>query len=331
MDTIRIGIIGIGAIAREHIGILQSGFPEVEIAALADPDGSAAESAVQKLFKDADNVPVCYGNHLDMFENEVLSGVVICSPHKLHFGQIMDALENKCHVLVEKPMVTKTRHAQKIAQTVEAGEQIVSVVYPGYFSGGFEFARKIVSDAAIGEMRMITGVTAENWLNKVDEKWRMDPEFCGGGYLYESGDNIINAMLHITGKDVRKVHAFTNNLETKLDVLSSVSMVFEDGAIGTVSANGDSLTVRQELQIQGTKGALKMDISGNEIRFWKKNTEQELEIQRPTGNVHKNFIECMSNKANPVCGARQALKYTRIMDSIYTSAREQQSVEIDGG
>jgi UDP-N-acetyl-2-amino-2-deoxyglucuronate dehydrogenase len=102
---IELALVGCGKMAHWHAQQLQK-IEACKVVALVDPMAGQTREFKEKYFHDA--------AQYDSIENLLsikppkLAGVVLVTPHTLHFPQAKLALENNLHVLVEKPMVTRS-------------------------------------------------------------------------------------------------------------------------------------------------------------------------------------------------------------------------------
>ncbi|MCK4417013.1 MAG: Gfo/Idh/MocA family oxidoreductase, partial [Candidatus Latescibacteria bacterium] len=121
MEKIKVGFIGCGGNARGHIGRMLT-MPEAEIVALAD----VSQDSLKKAWEDYPQLKELpsFSDYRQMLEGVKLDAVEISTPHTLHFQQAMDSLRKGLHVLVEKPMVCTTEHAQQIVEEVEKSENV---------------------------------------------------------------------------------------------------------------------------------------------------------------------------------------------------------------
>jgi predicted dehydrogenase/nucleoside-diphosphate-sugar epimerase len=112
-DTLRIGIIGAGQMARQHaqaIGRLGN----ATVTAVVDPDPSALE-AIRRIQPGA----VGFASVEDLLGSEAVDVVHICTPpqtHELLTEQVLDA---GCHVYVEKPFVETQAAATRLAKLAD--------------------------------------------------------------------------------------------------------------------------------------------------------------------------------------------------------------------
>ena len=109
----RIGIIGAGwwAVAN-HIPALKA-IPECQIVAV-NRLGSQELAEVQSAF----GVERGFEDYRDMLARVEMDGVVVSSPHILHFEHASAALARGCHVLGEKPITTTAEDARALVDSL---------------------------------------------------------------------------------------------------------------------------------------------------------------------------------------------------------------------
>ena len=109
---INIGVIGSGGIISKHIRHLADR-TDAGITALCDVDPDRIQATRETYFED--KTVNGYATPEDMYNSETLEAVIITTPHMLHYGQAVQALEADCHVFLEKPMTTSSKDALQLA------------------------------------------------------------------------------------------------------------------------------------------------------------------------------------------------------------------------
>jgi len=326
MNTIRIGIIGCGGISRGH-GRHFRKVPGVKICAVADPSEKSIASFLEQGMEGTP-LDAVYSDHRHMLDKEKLDGVLIASPHTLHFEHAKYSLEKGCHVLVEKPMVTSTKDAVRLLDLRDQTKKTLSVAFPGPFSREFAFVRQLISRGGIGTIRLITGYVCQNWTPYAIGKWRGNPKLSGGGQSYDSGAHMFNALLYLSGLEVEEVYAMTNNLDLEVDVIASVNIRFRGGALGTAAVSGDCINFDHGIFINGTKGSIKTGIYGGPLQYWDGNElAQSLDLPERTG-IHQNFIDCIRGSDTTPSPGELGLQQAQLMDALYASAESGKPVRI---
>ena len=122
MSKVRVAILGCGGMAGAHARRLAPN-PDVQIVALSDVDEPRVESFIQKHLSEYDPKPAIFTDPAQMYAEAKPDGVVIVTPHTLHFEHGMQALDAGCHVLMEKPMVTDAGQAHQLAARGEGDGQ----------------------------------------------------------------------------------------------------------------------------------------------------------------------------------------------------------------
>src|SRR5919204_2717107 len=112
MVDVRLGLIGCGEHVRRRLPYLEG------IVAVADPSEARREATPLDVRR--------FASHRELLDACRLDGVVVASPHALHFAHVADALAAGCHVLVYKPMVTTSADALEVARLARASGRIVS-------------------------------------------------------------------------------------------------------------------------------------------------------------------------------------------------------------
>ncbi len=314
---------------RYHGRLFTQTVPEAEICALTDSDPNNLASFIANVFPGGKQLEATFTDYRQMLETVPLDGVVIVSPHAHHFQQAMDAISAGCHVLVEKPMVIKTEDAQTLLRHARKEGRLISVAFQGPFSREFQYIRNIVATGQLGEISLVTGVCTQHWIEPLRDTWRTQPELSGGGNLYDSGAHMFNGMLYLTGLAATEVFAFIENKGEKVDVISSVSLRLNSGALGTAAVSGDASVMEEGIYIQGTQGAAKVSIyGGGKLEHWQGKELVKYPVVPPTSSVQQNFVDCITGRATTPSPALLGLRLARLMDAIYESGRTGRAVQV---
>ena len=110
METVRLGIIGVGAQGGFYSGFLSQGKVKgMVLGALCDIDPTKKAMCAEKY----PDVPF-YENYIDMMESGNVDAVVTCVPHYLHPEIGIAALSRDLHALIEKPAGVYTKQVQEL-------------------------------------------------------------------------------------------------------------------------------------------------------------------------------------------------------------------------
>jgi len=300
---------------------------EAEIVAFADVVKERALKRKEEFFPGNNGIFV-FTDYKEMINKIDLDAVEIITPHTLHLSQYLYALEAGLNVLVEKPMTTEVSHARKLIEIARAKKALL-VSYQRHHLPIFRYVKQVIKKGEIGEIKLVSAFLAQGWRRMVEGQWRVDPALSGGGELMDSGSHLVDAILWLINLKPREVIAFVDNADLKVDIFSSFSVKFENGALASVAICGDmpACGMREGLAIWGTKGAL----------FFQ---ERKLFHQFSNGDVKEscclpafsdpdtNFIRAIFVKERIESPGECGLKVAEFTSAIYKFAREGSKVAI---
>ena len=327
-DPIEIGVIGCGGIAGKHIDTFLNR-PDTEIVGLMDPNSNSLSRTVTR-FPGAQDVPQ-FDNHNELIAEAGPDAVVICSPHNVHFQQIMDSLDAGLDVLTEKPMVCSIEHAREVMKKEEETGRTVAIAYQRHCQGQFQYIRNSISNGDAGEVKYISALQAQAWLYLTEGTWRQNMEMSCGGQLNDSGSHLIDIILWMTGLEVEEVCASIDNCGTEVDIDSALEMTFKNGALGTLSVIGsypasgmyeDITIICENWSFFLRQGELmvKTGLNGEQHRID--------EFQYGSPSPADNFIDALHGEAEVVAPSVCGLRTIELTEAAWKSAEQGQPVQV---
>lgn len=320
MRTVKLAMLGCGGIARMHINWLKA-IPEARIVALCDTVKERAEERRNLIREDKNWRMKLFADYDDMLKWGHFDGVIILTPHTLHYQQAKRAFRAGKHVLLEKPMVCKVAHARELLKFSKAKKLALVVSYQRHYVGLWRYAREVIQTGGIGRITAINGWLAQHWLPFAEGRWRGDPELSGGGEINDSGSHMLAVVLWMTGLRPKQVHAFVDNRSLQVDVTSSISVRFAGGALACFSIVGDSADgFREALSIWGEKGSLYFR-GGGVDRLRPDGRLTRVRKLPGSSNPERNFVDVILGRDQVHSGGEIGLAATRLTAAIYRSAR----------
>lgn len=177
---IRLGVIGLGAIAQmAHLPVL-SRMRGVQIAALCDNDTAKARSLAQRF-----GVRDTCSDIEELFEVQGLDGVIVTTPNHLHEIHILSALKAGLHVLSERPLALSTRGVERIVTAAEKAKRVVMVANNHRFRHDAQTLDALLRG---GELGKVIAVRAGAYRPRAAvAPWRLRRQEAGGGAFLELG------------------------------------------------------------------------------------------------------------------------------------------------
>ena len=260
MQTVRIGIVGVGNMGSAHAHCIRSGrVGGLSLTALCDNDPKRLQYC-----REAFPEVACYLDLRDMLASGRVDAVIVAVPHRLHAAIASQALENGLHVLVEKPIDVSVSVAARLNAVAKASGRVFGIMFNQRTNPLFARARDIVQSGGIGQLKR-TSWTVTNWYRTQayydSGSWRATWAGEGGGVLLNQAPHNLDIWQWICGMPVA-VMGFCSvgkyhNIEVEDEAVLHVR--YENGAIGTfITSTGEYPGVNR-LEIVGDGGLLVLE------------------------------------------------------------------------
>ncbi|GAB6903871.1 Gfo/Idh/MocA family protein [Kineosporia succinea] len=191
LSTLRVGIVGAGAISGQYSRTLQR-LPHLPVVAVADLDPARAQAL-------SDGHPksrvVTVDELLAADDVDVVLNLTVPAVH----GQIaLAALAAGKHVYGEKPLALTVDEGRKVLRAAADAGRSVGCAPDTVLGTGIQTARSVLDAGTIG-----TPVAATAFMTTPGhERWHPDPEFLyrpGGGPLLDMGPYYLTSLVHLLG------------------------------------------------------------------------------------------------------------------------------------
>lgn len=327
---LRMALVGCGKMARWHATQLKA-LDEISVVALCDPVTEQTAAFKRDHFPDATE----YDNHQRMLDDDKLEldGVLLVTPHTLHFPQAMAALDRGLHVLVEKPMVTQVDHAYELWRKTRQSGKLLGITFQAPYTAEYGYLAQARDRGDWGKVQLISGWVSQKWFSLTSDRWRQKPELSGGGYMYDTGAHMLNAIMWLMNDPVVEVHCMYDTLGSPVDINGVAMFRFQNGAMGTVSLAGNVPQFGSNIQIMSDQMLIITDQYGTKLEMKRGDKtiypHVEQEIHAPAaGTPHRNFLRAIQGKEPLRTPARYGVLLSALMDAMYTSAKKRQPVEV---
>ncbi|WP_257347938.1 Gfo/Idh/MocA family protein [Pseudalkalibacillus decolorationis] len=150
--TLKIGVVGTGAIGREHIKRITNTLSGGEIVAVTDVNQDAARDVVVQFGLDA----VIYPDDNALVVDDNVDAVLVTSWGPAHEQSVLVAIEAGKYVFCEKPLATTAEGCMRIVEAeMKHGKRLVQVGFMRRYDSGYVQLKEAIDNNSIGEPLMI--------------------------------------------------------------------------------------------------------------------------------------------------------------------------------
>jgi predicted dehydrogenase len=269
MKKVRIGLIGIGNIGSSHLNKLMKG--EViggELVAICDSNPDKL-----KLAKDTYVDRVRYfENSEELFNENIIDGVIVATPHYDHPILAIKAFEKGLHVLIEKPAGVYTKKVREMNTAAEISGKVFGIMYNQRTNPLFQKLKDIIDSGELGELKRTNWIITD-WYRPQSYYnsggWRATWFGEGGGVLLNQDPHQLDIWQWTCGMP-KRVRAFcgfgkNHNIEVEDDVTAYVE--YENGATGVFVTSTSDAPGTNRFEITGDNG--KIVIEDDKFTFWR--------------------------------------------------------------
>ena len=329
-DRLRFGVSGTGNWGLED-GRHVAREADATVAAVADVSDDARANAVAE-FGLADSA--AYESYGAMLEGENLDAVVVTTPHVFHYEQIVAALERDLHVFCEKPLVVDVDDAKDVVRRAEASDRVVMPGFQRHVVPAYVAAREHWRETDQTPTSVTSSIT-QPWAGPVSGTWRADPDLSGGGFLYDTGTHLLDALMWVTGltpESVSAEMAFTDD-ERRVDASASLLVRFEEGATASVTADGRGAVVDEHHYLWGEESGLHVGGRGwndRELRLVDGEADRLPNVDAMERRTKVGaFVEAIREGTEPPATVRDGQRVTAVTEAAYEAARTGERVPVD--
>jgi len=334
IEKVKFAIIGCGHIGKRHAEMISRN-EESELVALIDVKDK--DSLGLELY----NVPF-FASLDDLFKSGIIVDVVnIATPNGFHAEHALKCLDQKKHIVVEKPMALTKNDAERIIFKALHVHKYLFAVMQNRYSPPSIWIKEMIESGRLGKIYIVQlncywnrderYYKAESWHGKMD---------LDGGTLFTQFSHFIDMMYWLFGDIVNiqgKFFDFNHKNSTDFEDSGFVSFDFVNGGAGTLNYSTSvwNQNLESSMTIIAENGSVK--IGGqymNEVEkcHIKDYIMPELAITNPGNDygsykgsaqnhnyVIQNVIDVLKNRSTISTNALEGLKVVDIIERIYLS------------
>ncbi len=337
MKKLKMGIVGLGRLGRQHAENICFRIPNAELVAVC----SIKQEEVDEVMNNW-GVPAGYTDFDKILENKDMEAVFIASASAAHGEQIIKALRAGFHVFTEKPLGVNVEECLTVEEEVKKyPDKIFTIGFMRRFDPSYAYAKKLIDEGEIGQPIMVRSVTIDT-----DDTAEFALQFTAtsGGLFLDFNTHDVDLARWILGSEVDEVYSIGGcyvhkGFEKYQDADNAISTLkFKNGTMATIYAGRTAMHGHHiETEIIGTKGTLRI---GNEPE------KNQVDIFNSNGLVKhtvkdflerfeeayllevQNFVDCVLEGRKPELNAIDGTKSTEVAFAMTKSYREKHVVKL---
>lgn len=346
---IRVGIIGVGGIARgAHIPGYQK-LSDVEMVAFCDIIPERARKGVEEFGAPGAKA---YEDYRELIARDDIDAVSVCTPNAVHAEIAIAALNAGKDVICEKPMAIKPAEAWAMVEAARRNGRILTIGYQHRFGDDARLLRQMVEEGALGDIYYARALALRR---RGVPTWGvfLNKEAQGGGPLIDIGTHALDLTLWLMGEVGRPVWALGATFRKLADhpgynawgTWDPAKFEVEDAGFGFVTfESGAVVSVESSWALNlkdspfgsilaGTKAGA--ELLDGQLRIFTEErgrlVDQTFNQPRGDSNYHREiayFVECVKTRQEPLVKPEQAATVVQILDAIYRSGAAQKPVAV---
>ena len=336
MDTVKVGVVGLGWIAQvTHLPILKK-LPEAELVAVCDRDKSRGRLVAEKF-----GVKRYYSDVTEMLENEDIEALIICTSTDAHKDVAIPALKAGKDILVEKPIARRYAEAVAMADTARENKRKLMVGMNHRFRPDAMIMKTFIEGKELGKI----SYAKSGWLRRRDNQtpWQTKKAKAGGGVFLDLGIVMFDMAFWMLGyPDVKRVSAANFYHKTKeVEDTSLVHLVMKDSSTLDIEVSWSTFLHEDVYycNIFGTDGSASLnplrinkELHGNLVNLAPTKIEPPQHLfRRSYENELRHFLGAVRNIHPMISSGDEAVQRMRIVEAVYKSAKTGREIILSKG
>ncbi len=347
MDQVKIGIIGVGNMGSAHV---------VSIGQLANAKLTAiCDINPEKLKRYNPKEIQLFTDSKEFFRKADIDAVIVATPHYFHVPLAIEALKNKKHVIVEKPISVHKALAEELVKAAKKYPKLkLAAMFNQRTLPAHRKIKQLIDSGELGEIRRVNWIITDWFRSQAyydSGDWRASWRGEGGGVLLNQCPHQLDLMQWFFGMPSKVSAVLTLGKYHDIEVEDDVTAVLEypNGATGVFVATTGEAPGTNRLEIAAERGRLvfeegKLRFKRNEIPTSKFCRETKTQFDRPEtwdieipvnndgSHQHRDIIENFCNailKGTPlIAPATEGIRGLELGNAMLLSGLKKKTVEL---
>jgi len=331
-NPVRVGLVGLGYWGLKIAEVVAVS-PEIEITRCFARTESTRDAFAAK-----------YGcrpvaSYQAILEDDSIEGVILITPNRVHYEQIMLAVDHGKHIFVDKPITATLEQGVEVIKAVDKAGLALGVDQECRREVALRKMKQMLDQGALGHLLMAdANISSTTGLRTEADEWRAQPGECPGGPLIQIGIHHIDSLQYLLGPIIR-VHGWQKRqvLTIPMDDTTVTLLEFENGMLGYLGSGYASSTAAW-INIYGEAAIGKysrtegLRVSGEPLQ----STQEDwiapgASYEDPASTIQEAVVEfaaCIRAGTQPEVGGMEALTALAVVLGAVKSGQTGRSVDI---
>lgn len=248
--------------------------------------------------------------------------VLVCTPTSQHIPYALTAIQNDCHLFIEKPISHSLEGVDELVKTAVKRKRVVLVGCNFRFHWGIKLARQWVEAGKIGRVLFADaefGQYLPDWHPWEDYRQGYSAQKALGGGVILDSIHELDYLYWFWGK-IKEVYALADKLsrlEIDVEDMAEIILRFSNGIVARVHLDYLQRPYHRSLKIVGEEGVITWSFtdnnvgwfSGKEGRWHISRKKTPYDVNEMYVEEMKHFLCCLEGEESPLVDAR-AGEYT---------------------
>lgn len=306
MDTLRVGVVGVGHMGSYHVAAI-SELMDVRLAAVADLDADRARQVADPYGAEACFEPADLIGRVD--------AVVVAVPTAMHHPVSRMFLDNGIHVLVEKPICPTMEEGRDLYEVATKNGLVLHIGHVERFNGAVQELGNIVRSPLLIECRRLGPFT---------------PRVREDGVVLDLMIHDLDIVLRLVNEEPVSLEAVGASILSDRDDIASVQMRFAGGCVAGLTASRVTQNKIRTLAVSQPDAFITLDYADQELRIHRQaSSEHSLSREELKYREHFQVERLFVHKDNPLkLELRHFVRAVRAGGVIKTPERELRSLDV---
>jgi predicted dehydrogenase len=294
MQTIKIGVVGIGRLGSLHAKIYKEN-EKCLLAAVCDMNQDRLNQVASTLGVAA------YTDYKELFGK--VDAVSIATPTRLHYQIAFDFLKHNIHALVEKPFTTNLKEAVFLSKLARKNKLILQVGHVERFNSAFTATKKIIREPKFIECHRLSPFPHRS----------LDV-----GAVLDIMIHDIDIILGLVPAKIKKIESVGVNVLTQFEDIANARITFKNGCVCNLTASRVSDETMRKIRIFQKDTYISLDYKEAQASVYKKAglaiTKEDLPIEKeqPLNKELRSFLDCVIEHKEPLVSGETATEALKV-------------------